>query len=332
LINGLKLFHPKERSLPSLLSVKNLKVSIRNSETGKSGWVLRGIDLDLRAGERVALVGESGCGKSVTALTIMDLLPSPPMRWAEGDIHFKNLDLKILEAEAWRDIRGAQLSMIFQDPFSSLNPVFTVGEQMLETIEAHEKVTKAEAVERILSLLQEVGLPDPELIVGQFPHQLSGGMCQRVMIAMAVACGPSLLIADEPTTALDVTVQAQILEMLFKGLLFITHNLPIIRNYAHRIVILYAGQMVEEGRPDQIFEHPRHPYTRGLLAALPDLAQRGKELFNIPGQVPSPYEEIKGCAFVSRCPKAQAKCGEEKPGWTLQPEGHGFRCFYPFEK
>ena len=322
-----------------LLSIQNLKVSIRNPETGQSGWVLRGIDLDLGAGERVALVGESGCGKSVTALTIMDLLPSPPMRWAEGRIRFKNLDLKSLEAGAWRDIRGAQLSMIFQDPFSSLNPVFTVGEQMLETIQAHETIGRTEAMERIFGLLQEVGLPDPERIAGQFPHQLSGGMCQRVMIAMAAACKPALLIADEPTTALDVTVQAQILEMLFKmtderglGLLFITHNLPLIRNYAHRVAILYAGQMVEEGSPDQIFDHPRHPYTQGLLAAMPDLHQRGEALFNIPGQVPSPYEEIRGCGFVSRCPKAQGRCHGEKPGWTLRPEGHGFRCFYPSEK
>ena len=322
-----------------LLSVKNLKVSIHNIETGKSGWVLRGIDFDLASGDRVALVGESGCGKSVTALTLLDLLPKPPMDWAQGEVRFKDRDLKSLSPEQWRLIRGAELSMIFQDPFSSLNPVFTVGDQMLETIQTHKKIPQEEAVRRILELFREVGLPDTERIYHQFPHQLSGGMCQRVMIAMAVSCGPSLLIADEPTTALDVTVQSQILDMLFRmtqehglGLLFITHNLPIIREYAHRIIILYAGQVVEEGTPEEIFEHPQHPYTEGLLAALPDLKQRGKALANIPGQVPSPFEAQVGCSFSARCLKAQARCRVENPDLVKNKKGHGFRCFYPSEK
>jgi peptide/nickel transport system ATP-binding protein len=323
----------------SLLSVKNLKVSIRDKETGKSGWVLRGVDFNLAPGDRVALVGESGCGKSVTALTIMDLLPSPPMDWSEGEVLFKNINLKTLSPSDWRDIHGAQLSMIFQDPFSSLNPVFTVGDQMLETIRNHEEINKDVAISRILGLFQEVGLADPERIVHQFPHQLSGGMCQRVMIAMAIACRPSLLIADEPTTALDVTVQSQILELLFRmtqeyglGLLFITHNLPITREYAHRIIILYAGQVVEEGTPNDIFDHPQHPYTEGLLAALPDLKQRGKALSNIPGHVPSPFETIPGCCFSPRCPRVQARCRRENPDLVKTKEGHGFRCFYPSEK
>jgi peptide/nickel transport system ATP-binding protein len=323
----------------SLLSVKNLKVSIHNKETGKSGWVLRGVNFNLAAGARLALVGESGCGKSVTALTLMDLLPTPPMDWAEGEVRFKDHDLRTLSPQQWRSIRGAELSMIFQDPFSSLNPVFTVGDQMMETIQTHKKIPREEAIRRILELFREVGLPDPDRIYHQFPHQLSGGMCQRVMIAMAVSCEPSLLIADEPTTALDVTVQSQILDMLFQmtqehglGLLFITHNLPIIRDYAHRIIVLYAGQVVEEGTPEEIFEHPQHPYTEGLLAALPDLKQRGKALSNIPGQVPSPFETTAGCCFSPRCLKVKERCRVENPDLIKNEKGHGFRCFYPSEK
>lgn len=324
--------------MPPILSVQNLKVSIRDHETGRSGWVLRGVDFDIESGERVALVGESGCGKTATALTLMNLLPSPPMDWVEGRIFFNGLDLRELRPLEWRGIRGAQLSMIFQEPLNSLNPVFTVGDQVSEMLWTHQKISEEKSRERVLALFREVGLTDPERVYRQFPHQLSGGMCQRIMIAMAVACGPSLLIADEPTTALDVTVQAQILDMLLKmtqeqglGLLLITHNLPILRDYAHRILILYAGQVVESGTASDIFTHPRHPYTEGLLTALPDPKQKGKALANIPGQVPSIYEKTTGCSFAPRCPKAQARCGLERPSWREEEKGHGFRCFYPSE-
>ncbi|MGH7738688.1 MAG: ABC transporter ATP-binding protein [bacterium] len=324
--------------MPPILSVQNLKVSIRDHETGRSGWVLRGIDFEIESGERVALVGESGCGKTVMALTLMNLLPSPPMDWVDGSVLFKGRELKELGPLEWREIRGAQLSMIFQEPLNSLNPVFTVGDQVTEILLVHQEINKEKARERVLTLFREVGLTDPPRVYGQFPHELSGGMCQRIMIAMAVACGPSLLIADEPTTALDVTVQAQILDMLFAmtqekalGLLLITHNLPLLRDYAHRILILYAGQVVEAGAAADIFTRPRHPYTEGLLGALPDPSQKGKALANISGQVPSIYERTEGCGFAPRCPKAQSRCGREEPSWSEEKKGHGFRCFYPSE-
>ncbi len=326
----------KEVPLTELLCVRNLKVSLKAPSTSREGWVLRGMNLTVLAGERVALVGESGCGKSVTALSILRLLPRPPMEISSGQIEFKGRDFGNLTPEQWREIRGREIGMVFQEPVSSLNPVMSVGEQIAETLRNHSELSAGEIRARTLSLLARVGLPGPTRLRSQYPHQLSGGMCQRVMIAMAVACGPSLLIADEPTTALDVTVQTQILDLLFRmteeqrlAILLITHNLNIVRGHADRVVILYLGLVVEEGVPDEIFDHPQHPYTEGLLAALPEVSRKGRTLYNIPGVVPSPFEAITGCAFADRCPKVEKKCRQSMPPLIETRKGHQVRCFYP---
>lgn len=322
--------------MPELLSIQNLKVSLKKPETGLQGWVLRGIDLSLKTGERLALVGESGCGKSMTALAILHLLPKPPMEMTEGRIEFKGRDLGALSEAEWRKVRGREIGMIFQEPVSSLNPVVPVGDQIAETLRVHGGVPESQIHSKVGSLLGEVGLPDPARIMRQYPHQLSGGMCQRVMIAMAIACGPSLLIADEPTTALDVTVQTQILNLLFRmteqhrlSVLFITHNLKIVRGHADRVAILYLGSVVEEGTPEEIFDHPQHPYTEGLLASLPEFSHKGQPLFSIGGTVPTPFESLKGCAFSNRCPRVSERCRQENPALTELRKGHKARCFYP---
>ncbi len=319
-----------------LLSIENLKVVLKDFGKNQTGIILRGINLVLNEGERLALVGESGCGKSMTALSVLNLLPQPPMEILSGEIRFKDKDLTRLRGEGWREIRGKEIGIVFQEPLTSLNPVIRVGEQIAEMIRNHSNISESTAQEKVLSLLNEVGLPDPERIARQYPHQLSGGMCQRVMIAMAISCGPSLLIADEPTTALDVTVQTQILDLLFQmteqhrlAVLFITHDLRIVRNHADRVAILYAGQVVEEGRPDEIFSHPQHPYTEGLLEALPEFSHKGRPLFNIKGLVPSPFEKITGCCFASRCPRAKENCLLEEPELFEKSRGQWVRCFYP---
>ncbi|HTA75643.1 MAG TPA: ABC transporter ATP-binding protein, partial [bacterium] len=239
----------------------------------------------------------------------------------------------------WEIIRGKEIGIVFQDPITSLNPVFTVGFQIEETLQKHMGLSKNEGRKRALALLTDVGLPDPSRVMNQYPHQLSGGMCQRVMIAIAVACGPALLIADEPTTALDVTVQAQILDLIFKltqqnkmAVLLITHDLRIVKEHADRVVILYAGEVMEEGTPSDIFEHAKHPYTEGLLASIPQFESRGHDLSSIGGAVPSPFENLLGCAFVGRCSKAQDQCWTKKPDFIVSKTGHGVRCFYPSEK
>jgi peptide/nickel transport system ATP-binding protein len=325
--------------LPELLSIQNVEISLKDPTSEKRGMVLRGISLKLEEGQRVALVGESGCGKSMTALSILNLLPQPPMELTGGTIYFKDKDIKSLTREEWEAIRGKEIGIVFQDPISSLNPVFTVGLQIEETLQKHLALSKVEAYQKSLDLLTQVGLPDPARVMNQYPHQLSGGMCQRVMIAIAVACGPALLIADEPTTALDVTVQAQILELIFKltqqnkmAVLLITHDLRIVKGHADRVVILYAGEVMEEGAPEDIFEHAQHPYTEGLLASMPQFESRGHDLASIGGVVPSPFENLTGCAFASRCSKVQDRCRNEKPDFVANKTGHGVRCFYPSEK
>lgn len=275
----------------------------------------------------------------MTALSILHLLPAPPMEMTEGKIHFQGKDLDSLIEPEWQEFRGKKIGMIFQDPVSSLNPVIPVGDQIAEVLRTHTHLSVMEINSRIVSLLGEVGLPDPRRIMRQYPHQLSGGMCQRVMIAMAVACGPALLIADEPTTALDVTVQTQILDLLFRmtaehrlSVLFITHNLKIVRGHADRVAILYLGLVVEEGAPDELFNHPQHPYTEGLLASLPELSHTGKDLFSITGTVPTPYEALQGCAFANRCSRVENWCRVESPRMEELKKGHKVRCFYPSKR
>jgi oligopeptide/dipeptide ABC transporter ATP-binding protein len=258
------------------------------------------------------------------------------MEMKEGTIEFKGRDLGGLTENEWRGIRGKEIGMVFQEPFTSLNPVTPVADQIAETLRAHSNLSEQEVGAKVFSLLADVGLPDPKRIMRQYPHQLSGGMCQRVLIAMAVACGPSLLIADEPTTALDVTVQTQILDLLFRmtetygmAVLFITHNMRIVRGHADRVAILYLGLVVEEGSPQEIFDHPQHPYTEGLLASLPEFSRKGQELFSINGMVPSPFEARVGCAFADRCPRVVSRCREENPELQELKKGHKTRCFYP---
>jgi peptide/nickel transport system ATP-binding protein len=261
------------------------------------------------------------------------------MEMTEGRLVFKGWDLNGLSEKEWRSIRGKEMGMVFQEPFTSLNPVIAVGRQLEETLKVHLGLAKEGLHKKVMALLSEVGLPDPQRIMRQYPHQLSGGMCQRVMLAMAIACSPSLLIADEPTTALDVTVQTQVLELLFRmteqyrlAILFITHDLRIVRGYADRVAILYLGKVVEEGAPVEIFDHPQHPYTEGLLASMPEFSHKGKELFSIPGVVPSPFETIMGCAFADRCARVEARCRNENPEPRELTKGHQVRCFYPSKK
>ncbi len=288
---------------------------------------VRNIDLHLDPGETLALVGESGCGKSVTALSVMRLIPSPPGRFASGKIDFEGTNLLHSGEQELQDIRGNAIGMIFQEPMTSLNPIFTIGDQVMEVLLRHKDVTPAEAREQALAMLRKVAIASPETRLDQYPHELSGGMKQRVMIAMAIACHPKLLIADEPTTALDVTVQAQILELLDElrrdtgmAILLITHNLGIVAQYADRVAVMYSGKIVEEGNVETIFENPAHPYTRGLLKSLPK-GEVGLPLETIPGMVPHPANLPKGCAFHPRCSEAHEPCAENLPGWFVAPEG-----------
>lgn len=308
-----------------LLSISNLNTCF-DTDDGVVQSV-RNIDLHLDPGETLALVGESGCGKSVTALSIMRLIPSPPGRFASGKIEFEGLDLLHSGKQELQDIRGNSIGMIFQEPMTSLNPIFTIGDQVMEVLLRHKDVTPAEAREQALAMLRKVAIASPETRLDQYPHELSGGMKQRVMIAMAIACRPRLLIADEPTTALDVTVQAQILELLDElrrdtgmAILLITHNLGIVAQYADRVAVMYSGKIVEEGNVETIFENPAHPYTRGLLNSLPK-GEVGLPLETIPGMVPHPARLPNGCAFHPRCSEAHEPCAENLPNWFPAPEG-----------
>lgn len=279
-----------------------------------------GISYDVRKGETVALVGESGCGKSVSALSVMRLVP-PPGRTVGGEVLFGGSDLMQKRERAMRAIRGKEIAMVFQDPMVSLNPVLTIGRQITEALELHMRMTRKAALRRAAELLQVVGISDAESRLDAYPHQFSGGMRQRAMIAMAISCDPRLLIADEPTTNLDVTVQAQILELmkdlttrLGTALLLITHNLGVVARYADRVNIIYAGKMVEQGPCDELFESPEHPYTLGLLRSVPRLdMSRSRELSSIPGVPPDPRNLPRGCAFQPRCPSAMPVCAERIP-------------------
>jgi peptide/nickel transport system ATP-binding protein/oligopeptide transport system ATP-binding protein len=288
--------------------------------------------------ETIGLVGESGCGKSVTALSIMRLIPEPPGKIVNGRIHFDGVNLLELSMNEIRRIRGNRISMIFQEPMTSLNPVFTIGDQISEMFVLHQKLAKRESWNRAIEMLRLVQIPSPERRVHEYPHQLSGGMRQRAMIAMALSCDPEILIADEPTTALDVTIQAQVIDLMIKlkedfdaAIILITHDLGVVAEFAQRIEVMYAGKIVEEAQAIAIFEDPKHPYTRGLLKSIPKLgqrAQRGRQrLQEISGIVPSLYELPAGCSFYPRCPKAKAIC-EEKPPEIIDLGGaHRVRCW-----
>ena len=294
---------------------------------------LDGVSYQVGKGETVCIVGESGCGKTVSALAILGLIPQPPGRIVGGQVLFKGKNLLDLSDKEMQKIRGNGIAMVFQEPMTSLNPVFTVGDQIKEAITAHEQVNERELIERCVQLLHDVGIPSPEERSGDYPHQLSGGQRQRVMIAMALACNPELVIADEPTTALDVTIQAQILNLFGEiqskrnmSLLYITHDLGVVANVADRIYVMYAGVIAEQGNPEQIFHKPRHPYTQGLLASLPQRAKRGTRLHSIPGSVPDPAYKPSGCPFHPRCDLAEKSCESEFPQMCDYGNGHLSRC------
>jgi oligopeptide/dipeptide ABC transporter ATP-binding protein len=293
-----------------------------------------GVSFSLSPGETLAVVGESGSGKSVTSLSILRLVASPPGRIVGGHIRFRGRDLLALSDAEMRTIRGKEISMIFQEPMTSLNPVYTCGEQILEVLVLHEKLDRATARARTIELLRHVGIPSPEQRVDEYPHQMSGGMRQRVMIAMALACRPALLIADEPTTALDVTIQAQILDLLRElrrelgmAVLLITHDLGVVAETADRVAVMYAGQVVEYCAVRPAFHATRHPYTAGLLASLPKLGAETERLRVIPGNVPNPARFPSGCRFHPRCPIAVERCRSEVPALRDVGGGHLARCF-----
>lgn len=293
-----------------------------------------GVTITVNKGEVLGIVGESGCGKSVTSLSVMKLVPNPPGKIVGGSIKFKGEDLVLASEKRMREIRGNEIAMIFQEPMTSLNPVYTIGDQIGEAIRLHMKVGKKEALGRAVEMLKKVGIPRAEGIVREYPHQLSGGMRQRVMIAMAMACNPELLIADEPTTALDVTIQAQILDLMRHvnkesgmAILLITHDLGVVAEMCHRVVVMYAGNVVEEGDVRTILKEPKHPYTIGLLNSLPKLEVSQERLYSIPGNVPIPGSIQMGCRFSPRCEQADDKCRTQMPELKTVGANHRARCW-----
>lgn len=319
-----------------LLEIKNLRTYFFTYEGVAKA--VDGVSYRLARGEPLGVVGESGCGKSVTALSILRLIPTPPGKIVEGEILFGGKNLIHLSEGKMREIRGNRISMIFQEPMTSLDPVFTIGNQIEETLRLHQGLSKRESLGRTLEMLRLVKIPSPERCVKQYPHELSGGMRQRAMIAMALACNPEILIADEPTTALDVTIQAQILDLINRlkeelgmAILLITHNLGVIAETVRRVLVMYAGKIVEEAKTKTLFENPQHPYTLGLLHSVPILgnkARRGKvRLTEIPGMVPSLYELPRGCKFSTRCPLVTEICREKEPELREIEEGHFSSCW-----
>ena len=316
-----------------LLSIRGLRTCFY-TESGVARAV-DGVDLDIRRGEVMGLVGESGSGKSVTALSVLRLIPDPPGRIEAGQILFNGRDLLALPWDEIRAIRGKDISMVFQEPMTSLNPVFTIGMQVTEVILAHETCSRAEAWRRSIEILTEVGIPEPAVRMTQYPHHLSGGQRQRVMIAMALVLNPSLLIADEPTTALDVTIQAQILDLMLElkarragaSILLITHNLAVVAETCDRVAVMYGGKIQEVAPVEELFRNPLHPYTRGLLGSIPLVdGVRAHRLTVIPGTVPDVHRLPAGCTFVTRCPVRFEPCREIEPPLIEQAPGHWVRC------
>ncbi|MBM1175465.1 ABC transporter ATP-binding protein [Microvirga arabica] len=331
-----EIHHPSNAALDSerpLLSVQGL--SIRFDGAPKDVNVVDDVSFSVRKGKTLCIVGESGCGKSVTSLALMGLLPTPPARIVAGSATFDGQNLLTLTERERADLRGDRMAMIFQEPMTSLNPAFTIGDQIAEGIVRHRKVSKAEAMERALDMLKKVRIPAPEKRLRAYPHEMSGGMRQRVMIAMALANDPELLIADEPTTALDVTIQAQILTLIKRlqeetgtAMILITHDLGVVAEVADEVAVMYAGHVVESGPVEAIFEDPQHPYTIGLMGSVPSLGRRQGRLATIRGTVPPAELMPKGCRFTPRCPFSDARCGNELPPLGEIRPGHLARCWY----
>ncbi len=319
----------------NLLSIKNLSTHFYTEQ----GLVkaVQDVSFDIPKGKTLAVVGESGCGKSVTALSVMRLIPWPPGKIVDGEILFDGESLREVSEDRMRQIRGNDIAMIFQEPMTSLNPVFTVGNQIIEVVKLHQKKSGHEALGIAVDMMRKVGIADPERRVGEYPHQMSGGMRQRVMIAMALCCGPELLIADEPTTALDVTIQAQILELLRTlqrqegmSIMMITHDLGVVAENADEVVVMYASRVVEKASAEELFDKPLHPYTRGLLKSLPKLGERKERLDVIGGSVPNPLHFPDGCKFHPRCPLGcnDSRCRSQEPPLKQVAAGRSVACWH----
>jgi oligopeptide/dipeptide ABC transporter ATP-binding protein len=315
-----------------LLEIKNLKTYFALDE-GKWVKAVDGVDLSVESGKTLCIVGESGCGKSITSLSIMNLIPKPPGKIVAGEILFEGMDLAKLSEDEMSEIRGNKISMIFQEPMTSLNPVLTIGDQISEVLVLHRNMQKKQALQETVQMLQKVGIPRADKIASEYPHRLSGGMRQRAMIAMAMVCNPKLLIADEPTTALDVTIQAQVLDLMRKmksefgtAVIFITHDLGVVSEMADDVAVMYAGQVVEAAPVGEIFDDTKHPYTKALLAAIPFVDQEKEVLYSIPGTVPDAANYPPGCRFADRCEMSDAECIRHAPVLREIAAGHYVRC------
>ncbi|MYL45439.1 ATP-binding cassette domain-containing protein [Virgibacillus halodenitrificans] len=323
--------------MEKILDVKDLHVTF--TTYGGTVKAVRGVNFHLNKGETLAIVGESGCGKSVTSNAIMRLIPDPPGKISNGSIHFHGKDLVRLSEKQMRNIRGVDISMIFQDPMTALNPTLTIGTQLMEGLRQHKKITGEEAKQKALEMMNLVGIPNPEERLKQYPHQFSGGMRQRIVIAMALICEPELLIADEPTTALDVTIQAQILELFNRiqeatgvSIILITHDLGVVAKIADRIAVMYAGKIIEVGTKREIFYQAQHPYTKGLLKSVPRLDLQGEKLTPIDGTPPDLFSPPVGCPFTARCPFAMEVCDKVYPGTTELSDAHKVDCWLQDER
>ncbi len=319
-------------NLENVLEIKNLSISFADNKQRYE--VVSNVSLNVPKGKIVCVVGESGCGKTVTALSIMGLLPIPPGNVDNGKIFFDGTNLLELSEKELRSYRGNRLSMIFQEPISSFNPVFTIGDQIGEALRIHRSLSKNEEKEKVIELMKTVGIPAPETRINSYPHELSGGMCQRAMIAMALSCDPELLIADEPTTALDVTIQAEILRLILElrdrtkmAVLLITHDLGIVSEVADEVYVFYAGKVVEKGTRDMVFNKPLHPYTAGLMRSIPSLSEKTESLHTIPGYIPSPKNFPVSCRFQDRCEYVFDRCREKEPGLEKFDGSHFSACY-----
>ncbi|MYL48919.1 ATP-binding cassette domain-containing protein [Halobacillus litoralis] len=323
--------------MEKILDIRDLHVSFKTF--GGEVQAVRGVNLELYRGETLAIVGESGCGKSVTANSIMRLIPTPPGEIKDGSILFKGRDMTQLSDKEVRKIRGVDISMIFQDPMTALNPTLTVGDQLTEGLRQHRSISRKEADKQAMEMLTLVGIPNPIERMKQYPHEFSGGMRQRIVIAMALICDPELLIADEPTTALDVTIQAQILQLFQKiqkqtgvSIILITHDLGVVAKIANRIAVMYAGKVIETGTRKEIFYTPQHPYTRGLLHSVPRLDQKGEKLIPIDGTPPDLFSPPEGCPFAARCPMAMEVCTKVYPFHSELSRTHDVDCWLQDER